>query len=279
MHEYQVIEAFVTDELAPFCQNRQMVRCSVLQCVAVCCSVLQCVCSVLTKGRQLVRGQPLTVTVVSYCWNPTSFEMEDFPINKLRWIAVAAAVTHLVMYVDVDFIPSTAARDHILSFYQKSAHVVEQDMMSHVVKEHNILHLVEEEPSHAKIHEGRAKIHEGPSRSVDDTEHVLVLPCFVTNGVCSVWCCVVQCGQVWCSVLPCFVTNGVCCVWCSVLQCGEVCCSVLPCFMGARHADSVTVAFSLFLKRTNTECVRLCVCMCICVYVYHDCTCSYIRLY
>jgi len=149
MHEYQVIEAFVTDELAPFCQNRQM---------------------------------PLTVTVVSYCWNPTSFEMEDFPINKLRWIAVAAAVTHLVMYVDVDFIPSTAARDHILSFYQKSAHVVEQDMMSHVVKEHNMLHLVEEEPSHAKIHEGRAKIHEGPSRSVDDTEHVLVLPCFVTNG-------------------------------------------------------------------------------------------------
>jgi len=57
---------------------------------------------------------------------------------------VAAAVTHLVMYVDVDFIPSTAARDHILSFYQKSAHVVEQDKMSDVVKEHNILHLVEE---------------------------------------------------------------------------------------------------------------------------------------
>jgi len=50
MHEYQVIEAFVTNELAPFCQNRQMVRCSsvavccsVLQCIAVYCSVLQCV--------------------------------------------------------------------------------------------------------------------------------------------------------------------------------------------------------------------------------------------
>jgi len=200
------------------------VCCSVLQCIAVCCSVLQCICSVLTKGRQLVRGQPLTVTVVSYCWNPTSLEMQDFPINKLRWIAVAAAVTHLVMYVDVDFIPSTAARDHILSFYQKSAHLAD------VAEELNMLQ-VEEEASHAKIHEGGS----GSVDDTDDTEHVLVLPCFVTNGVCSVWCCVVQCGQVWCSVLPCFVTNGVCCVWCSVLQCGEVCCSVLPCFVGVRQ--------------------------------------------
>ena len=86
-----MLEAFDTNELAPFCQN----------------------C-----------GQPFTVTVVSYCWNPTSCEMDDFSINKLGWIAVASAVTHFVMYVDVDFIPSTAPRNHILTFYKNSAEVV-----------------------------------------------------------------------------------------------------------------------------------------------------------
>eukprot|EP00961_Rhodomonas_salina_P169765 2287551-Rhodomonas_salina.1 len=56
------------------------------------------------------KGQLFHATLISSCTVKDSpDEVLSFPINKLRWHAVAAASTNIVLYVDVDFLPSKDA--------------------------------------------------------------------------------------------------------------------------------------------------------------------------
>ena len=65
------------------------------------------------------RGQNLLISVVFNCSGALSDNIAEFPVNKLRWKAVAAAGTDLVLYVDTDFIPSKSALQHITEYYPK----------------------------------------------------------------------------------------------------------------------------------------------------------------
>jgi hypothetical protein len=60
------------------------------------------------------RGQDLRVSVVFDC---VGAHAGLFPVNTLRRNAVAAAVTELVLYVDVDFIPSKSALRYITEYF------------------------------------------------------------------------------------------------------------------------------------------------------------------
>jgi len=65
----------------------------------------------LTKRKQLLR-----IVVVSACWKDADHQdFYSFPINVLRSHAVGCADTELVMFVDVDFLPSARASETKLS--------------------------------------------------------------------------------------------------------------------------------------------------------------------
>jgi hypothetical protein len=86
--ERETLRLFVAQTLVPFCQRR---------------------------------GQDLRVSVVFDC---VGTHAGLFPVNTLRNSAVAAAVTDLVLYVDVDFIPSKSALRHITEYFS-SQHFTE----------------------------------------------------------------------------------------------------------------------------------------------------------
>jgi len=81
--EREILRLFVAQTLAPFCQRR---------------------------------GQDLRVSVVFDC---VGAHARRFPVNTLRRSAVAAAVTDLVLYVDVDFIPSKSALQYITEYFSR----------------------------------------------------------------------------------------------------------------------------------------------------------------
>jgi len=68
------------------------------------------------------------------------------------------------------------------------------------------------------------------------------LCCSVVHCV-AVWCTVLQCGAVCCSVVHCVA------VWCTVVQCGAVCCSVVHCVAVRFGSDTVMCGgHSIFLR-------------------------------
>jgi hypothetical protein len=93
--ERAAVESFVAGTLEPFCRRRQ---------------------------------QTLSVIVISDC--PQSPAAIDFPINALRRAAATAAITDLILVVDVDFIPSALSLHHIQRYY---ASLSDPDAYPHVL--------------------------------------------------------------------------------------------------------------------------------------------------
>jgi len=79
----------------------------------------------------------------------------------------------------------------------------------------------------------------------------------------AVWCSVLQCGAVCCSVVQCVA------VWCSVLQCGAVCCNVMSSRLARRCLANVS-----YEVRSVLQCVAVCcnVCLAVCCSVL-QCLC------
>lgn len=87
-HERELLRQWVRHTLEPFCVQQQ---------------------------------QALRVTLLAECREPGASEVLLFPINTLRAAAMAAAPTDLVLYTDVDFIPSTGAAQAIAEYFHADA--------------------------------------------------------------------------------------------------------------------------------------------------------------
>jgi hypothetical protein len=60
---------------------------------------------------------PTRIQVLTNCSDHRAASQHHLPINSLRRAAVSAAPSDLVLYADIDFIPSTAAHARIIAYY------------------------------------------------------------------------------------------------------------------------------------------------------------------
>ena len=95
-------------------RERELLRAFILK-------VLQPFC-----GRRM---QALSVTLMSECREPGASEVLDFPINALRSAALSSARTDIVLYTDIDFIPSAGAKEIILDYFEADSDRASRDLL------------------------------------------------------------------------------------------------------------------------------------------------------